>query len=257
MSDRKWGWHQRRLPFHGGLTFTPKFPSLAELPQEVDWAKGCPNWPAVYDQGQTGSCVGQALKRAAHVLQIRQGFQQVVEPSSMFIYYNAREPEGACDEDAGANICDGLLGMITEGFCSESDWTLNPSFITVEPGESQYQKAALHRIEDYAPTQIQPSDLQSVLEALTVGPVVGGILVFESFESPEVTRTGDIPMPDADHEDLLGGHAIFIRGYSIPRKILIFDNSWGPDFGDHGSGTLPFEYPRRFGSDFWQPLRVS
>lgn len=256
MSTRKWGWHQRKLPFHGALTFTPKIASLDQLPQEVDWAKNCPDWPSVYDQGQTGSCVGQALKRAAHTLQIAQGFPTVIEPSSMFIYYNAREAEGSCDEDAGANICDGLLGMITDGFCAESDWRLNPSFITVKPGDAQYQKATMHRVEDYKPTQIVPSDLQSLLEALSVGPVVGGVLVFESFESPDAMRTGNIPMPD-ESENLLGGHAIFIRGYSMPRKILIFDNSWGIDFGDEGSGTLPWEYVRRFGSDFWQPLRVS
>jgi hypothetical protein len=257
MIKRNYGWHQRPLPYHAGLQFSPTRASLDDVPQEVDWRLKVPSWPDVYDQGSTGSCVGQGLKRAAHVSQIIQGLNPVVEPSSMFIYYNARETEGACGEDSGANVCDGLLGLITEGFCAEGDWTLNPGFITQTPGDKQYQFAQLHRVTDYQPTTVDVSDVQALCEALTIRPLVGGILVFDSFESAAVVKSGDVPMPNEDSENVIGGHCMFFRGYSIPRKVVFYDNSWGKSFGNEGSGTLPFEYLRRFGSDFWQISQVS
>lgn len=40
-----------------------------------------------------------------------------------------------------------------------------------------------------------------------------GIAVYESFESQEVARTGEVPMPKPD-EKMLGGHAILCCGYN-------------------------------------------
>lgn len=257
MNAFRYGWHQRPLPFHGGLTFNPKHASLDKLPQGVDWAMNFSDWPDVYDQGATGSCVGQGLKRAAHVSQIIQGLTPVIEPSSSFIYYNARDPEGACGEDSGANVCDGLLGLITEGFCSESDWPLNGAFITTKPKEELYEKAQMHRVTDYRPMTIDVSDPQALCEAIATRPIVGGILVFTSFESSATIKSGDVPMPDEDTEDVIGGHCMFYRGYSIPRRLVYFDNSWGHSFGNRGRGTLSFDYLRRYGSDFWMIGAVS
>ena len=250
-----YGWHQP-LPIRPKLCFAPKHASLDALPQELDWAMKYRNWPAVYNQYQTSSCVGQGLKRVVHTLQIEQGLPQVIEPSSSFIYYNARELEGSADQDCGANVCDGMLSLVVEGFCAEKDWPLAPVFITVRPSYPAYEAAQQHRIDDYAPALVDNTNIQAFLEALNVRPLVGGIVCFNSFQAPDVIRTGLVRMPGLDESEE-GGHCMFYRGYSIPRRTIFFDNSWGPEYGIRGTGEIPFEYIQRFGSDFWLALKVS
>jgi C1A family cysteine protease len=45
-------------------------------------------------------------------------------------------------------------------------------------------------------------------------PVVIGVLIYESFESPEVARTGKVPYPKKSQERVLGGHALLAVGYT-------------------------------------------
>jgi C1A family cysteine protease len=69
-------------------------------------------------------------------------------------------------------------------------------------------------------------------------PVALGIAVYESLESEEVARTGEIPVP----QEFLGGHAILAVGYDDEKELVIIRNSWGKDWGDAGYGYLPYDY---------------
>jgi len=83
-------------------------------------------------------------------------------------------------------------------------------------------------------------------------PFVGGITVYESFEAK---NGGDIPMP-SPKEKVLGGHAIVFVGYDQQTGRFKFRNSWGPNWGQGGYGTLPFAYllSPNLASDFWAIL---
>jgi C1A family cysteine protease len=35
---------------------------------------------------------------------------------------------------------------------------------------------------------------------------------------------------------------VLVIGYDIDKKIFIFKNSWGEDWGNHGYGTISFGY---------------
>jgi C1A family cysteine protease len=72
--------------------------------------------------------------------------------------------------------------------------------------------------------------------------VVFGFTVYESFESPEVARTGVIPMPNPKTERVVGGHAVLAVGYSDPKGHVIVRNSWGPSWGDAGYFYMPYQY---------------
>ena len=77
-----------------------------------------------------------------------------------------------------------------------------------------------------------------------------GFTVYESFESPEVKRTGIAEMPKKD-EVMVGGHAVMAVGYNQKAKRFIVRNSWGDGWGQKGYFTMPFEYLETLAADFW------
>ena len=86
--------------------------------------------------------------------------------------------------------------------------------------------------------------------------MVLGFLVYDSFESDAVAKTGKVPMP-APGEKVLGGHAVFCVGYQTDSAVagggaLIVKNSWGTGWGDGGYFYLPYAFvtPKNV-SDAW------
>ena len=67
-------------------------------------------------------------------------------------------------------------------------------------------------------------------------PFVFGFTVYESFESPQVAKTGIVPMPGPT-EKVVGGHAVVCVGYDDTKQQFIVRNSWGDELGN--SGLLP------------------
>jgi C1A family cysteine protease len=83
-------------------------------------------------------------------------------------------------------------------------------------------------------------------------PFVFGFTVYESFESEDVARTGNVPMPGAD-ERIVGGHAVLAVGYDDDESRFICRNSWGSDWGDAGYFYMPYAYllDNNLSDDFW------
>ena len=83
-------------------------------------------------------------------------------------------------------------------------------------------------------------------------PFVFGFTVYESFEGPDVAKTGKAPMPNPS-EAVLGGHAVCAVGYDDAQQRFIVRNSWGPGWGMKGYFTMPYTYllDPLLASDFW------
>jgi len=83
-------------------------------------------------------------------------------------------------------------------------------------------------------------------------PFVFGFSVYESFESPQVAKTGIAPMP-ASSEKQIGGHAVIAVGYNDAQQRFIVRNSWGSGWGMRGYFTLPYAYlaDGDLAADFW------
>jgi C1A family cysteine protease len=79
-----------------------------KLPPKVDLRKKC---PAVYDQGDLGSCTANAIGAAHQFGQIKQKVKRDFVPSRLFIYYNERVIIGTVNEDSGAMICCSPLSL--------------------------------------------------------------------------------------------------------------------------------------------------
>lgn len=225
-----------------------KFDSISKavaLPPAVNLIKKC---PPVVDQGNLGSCTGNAIAGAYEFEMIRQG-ETPIAPSRLFIYYNERVIEGDVGQDAGANIRDGIKTIAANGVCDESLWAYDITKFAIKPTPDAYASGLRHTALKYHSVNV---DLNSIKQALAQGyPVVAGISVYASFESDAVAKSGIVPMPGAN-EACLGGHCVMIVGYADQTKHLILRNSWGTGWGDCGYFYLPYSYVNsKLMSDLW------
>jgi len=224
--------------------------AAAPLPKKVDLRKEC---PGVYDQGHLGSCTANALAAAFDFDRHKEG-RAFMTPSRLFIYWNERDMEGTVASDAGARIRDGVKVLRKIGTPPEADWAYNITAFKDKPTAECFTIAeknqALTYLRIQRPAAAKAYDMQA---CLTSGyPFVAGIGIYESFENPDVAKTGIVPMP-AKNEKLLGGHAILIVGYDETNMRFIVRNSWGTSWGDNGHFYLPFDYltNEHLASDMW------
>lgn len=208
----------------------------ANLPPSIDLRMGCP--PAIYDQGNLGSCTANAIGAAVEAARIAAGKPTTI-PSRLFIYYNERRIERTVDSDSGAMIRDGIKTVSKQGVCDESLWPYDIDQFTVTPPDAAYTAARSHQVTAY---QRISASLDSMRGALAAGhPFVIGFTVYTSFESARVARTGVVNLPTT-RESVLGGHAVLTVGYDDTSRRFLVRNSWGPDWGLDGHFTVPYEY---------------
>jgi C1A family cysteine protease len=212
--------------------------------------------PPVYDQGQLGSCTANATAAAVDFERKKQA-EQFLTPSRLFIYYNERVIEDEVNQDAGAELRDGLKTVSAQGVCAESEWPYDVSQFAVKPPEKCYADAVKCKALYYAhvpQTAYYISHCMSILGR----PIAFGISAFSGLESDQAAKTGIVPMPGPD-ESPIGGHAICLVGYDDSKQLFTFRNSWGESWGDKGYGYLPYAYvyDANLASDFWVVLTES
>ncbi len=219
---------------------------LTELPKKVDLRS---KMPSVWDQGELGSCTAQAIGSAFEFSQMKQGLKDFM-PSALFIYYNERAMEGTIDTDSGAMIRDGMKSVAKIGVCTEVTWPYVIPKFTEKPPKAAYTEAKKHQALVYRRVL---GVLHQMQGCLAQGyPFVFGFAVYESFMSPEVAKTGKVPLPPRG-EQLIGGHAVLAVGYDDSINSFIVRNSWGAKWGVKGYCTMPYGYltDPQLSRDFW------
>ncbi len=228
-----------------------------ELPSRGDLRK---SMPPVYDQGQLGSCTGNAIAAAVQFERMRHNLSDAQRvPSRLFIYYNERVIEDCVDHDAGAQLRDGIKSVASQGVCFESGrdkWPYVISKFKTKPPAKSYENASKDRVVSYSRVQRMLGEMRGCLA--TGFPFVFGLTVFQSFDDASAKGDGDVPMP-AIHEKLLGGHAMLAVGYDDAKQRFLVRNSWGVDCGKGGYMTLPYAYLMSpdLSDDFWTIRLVS
>ena len=221
---------------------------LKKLPPKVDLRPQCPK--VIYDQGQLGSCTGNAIACAIQFDRLKQKRKPDFIPSRLFIYYNERDMEGTVASDSGAQIRDGIKSVVKQGACSEKTWPYVITKFTVKPPPPAYQEASKFQVTSYSRVTQTLAQLKGCLASGY--PFVFGFTVYESFESPAVAKSGAMPMPAAS-EKVLGGHAVVAAGYDDASQRFIIRNSWGSKWGQKGYFTMPYAYitESNLADDFW------
>jgi C1A family cysteine protease len=218
----------------------------ADLPEKIDLRPQC---PPVLEQLSIGSCTAIAIANCYKFLLLRENLP-IFSPSRLFIYYNQRVLQGTIDRDSGALIRNGFKTIVRHGVCDENLWRYDISKFKVQPPDICYQAALQHRAIEYQ--RISPGLSQMKACLAEVFPIVGGFIMYQSFESKEVARTGILDLPKSN-EQRLGGHAVLIIGYDSETERFIVMNSWGTTWGQAGYFTIPFAYllDEKLATDFW------
>ena len=202
-------------------------------PNIVDLRQYC---SAIEDQGNLGSCTGNAIAGAIELLDKRAG--RTLDVSRLYIYYYERLLEGTVNYDNGAYIRDGMRAVYNYGAPLESLWPYTISKFRTVPSSQAIADGSKRKVTLYQAV----ANHQGCLDALASGfPVVIGFSVYASFESASVARTGIMPYPNTSKEQLLGGHAVLLVGYDKTKQVYIVRNSWGNSWGDKGYFYMPFQ----------------
>lgn len=228
------------IPDHRDLYYAAPPPPKG-LPRSVDLRS---KMPPVYDQGELGSCTANAIGAAVEFARRKQG-EARFQPSRLFVYYGERVIEGTVDEDAGAQIRDGMKVVAKLGVCPENkkgtpaNWPYVIARFKDKPPAASYAFARANQALVYRRV---PQVLSQLKGCLASGfPFVFGFAVYEAFESEKVARTGVLQMP-ATSESMVGGHAVLAVGYDDASQRFLVRNSWGADWGMKGYFTMPYAY---------------
>jgi C1A family cysteine protease len=224
-----------------------KAPGRLKLPPVVDLR---PNMPPIMNQGELGSCTANGITAALRYLLIKDK-KPDLELSRLQLYYDERYIEDTINEDAGAEIRDGIKSAFKLGVGDEDLWPYQIHRFKEKPPEAVYLSALNYQGLEYSRVNVGIISLKS---ALALGyPVVIGISLYDSFENDDVAKTGILPMPNLDKEGLIGGHCMIVVGYGIHPGYFTVQNSWGDDWGDKGFVHIPEQYlgSELYGSDYW------
>lgn len=202
--------------------------------------------PPVWDQGDIGSCTGHGVG-ALVAFRLKAEHGKVIQPSRLFIYYNERVLENSVAEDAGAYIRDGIKSVAKVGVCNENLWPYDTTKYAQQPPQNAYTDALSFQALAYK--RVPKTRFKATLAAGL--PIVFGFTVFDSFETAEVAKTGQVPMP-AKSERQQGGHCVLLVGYDDATERWLCRNSWGTGWGLQGYFTMPYAYlTNGLASDFW------
>lgn len=197
--------------------------------------------PAIYDQGNLGSCVGNGVTALLEYHLMLKGKDFL--PSRLFAYYNARIDKL---NDTGATIRDGVKAVFNFGIFHESIWQYDITKFAEQPSKISYEDAKLYKALKYESVL---QDEYSIKAAISLGkPVVFGMLLKQSFENQETAQTG-IYKPKGQ---IIGGHCMVIIGYDDDKKYFTVRNSWGENWGDKGYCYIPYKeiINKKIASDF-------
>lgn len=213
-----------------------------------------------HNQGQTGSCVAQAVCKALEIRQRLVQHSQGVDPklithtdiSRLHLYFLAREMmnPSRVGKDEGTHISLACHVLNRFGVCSERSWPFSPSKVNHAPSWAAMREAAGSKVavKDYWRIQSGGNDrVESCLHALSQGfPVVFGTKVGDQWHG----YRGDVPL--VVPKQLGGGHATVLVGWDNRTGVFIGENSWGSGWGKDGFYTMsPDVIASIWSSDFW------
>jgi hypothetical protein len=159
----------------------------------------------IYDQGDTGSCTGNAMAGALSCGPFRHRF---TEPTARRIY-------------SAATVIDEFDGQ----------WPPD------DTGSSGLAVCKVARSKGYISSYRHCFSLDDVLAALQNGPVITGVNWYDSFDQP----ASDGLCPLTPNAYVRGGHEVCLTGLDVASRTIRFANSWSASWSVKGYGVWSYD----------------
>jgi C1A family cysteine protease len=249
--------------------FELKVSGKSALPSKVDLREYC---SPVETQGKIGSCTAHAGVSLVEYYEKR-NFGSYIPASRMFLYKVTRNLM-KMSGDTGANPRNTMAALVLFGSPPEDHWAYNEADFDVEPPAfcysfaQNYKTIKFYRHDLPRPNLSRKDTLDSLKTSLANGiPFMFGFTVYNSINN--AAQNGRVPFP-SPRDRRMGGHAISAFGYddkmtikhpsfpSLPasKGAILFQNSWGEQWGEKGYGWLPYDYViNGLAVDFWSIIK--
>ena len=193
--------------------------------------------PNIIDQGQLGDCVANAFYYC-----IMSQTNNNVNPSRLYLYANCRSIDFTpLNQDDGTTIRTACKAIYNYGVCKETVYPYIISNYVNLPPLNAYLAAKRFQTFTYLFISQTLTSIKSCLNTNNV-PIVFGFMVYSSFMSNTVAKTGIVPVPNTQTETLQGGHCMCIVGYNDSTQTFLCANSWGTSWGNKGYCSIPYAY---------------
>ena len=223
----------------------------------------CQTDKRILNQGTEGACTGYGLAAVInYIIWDRWMRSHKGNPgdtpapalvSERMLYDTARLYDEWEGEAYSGSSCRGAMkGWHKHGVCELGRWPRDPDF---EAGnEDAWGADALSRPLGayYRVNARSIADMQAAIHEVRAvycsSRVHGGWQKDKLIKSVKISKF-DLPVIDKTGEDLAGGHAFALVGYT--QDGFIVQNSWGPGWGKFGFALLPYEDWIEHGNDAW------
>ena len=214
----------------------------ASLPTTVLNTPAC----GVLNQGNLGSCGPNSLAIASSICSAG----KLNDLCRLYTYFNTQCLDNDNPLEDNGVTTQNLVKSLQKYSCCPEKYLpyVTQNYLTLPPLNCYQNTYTLSNVT-YSYIQQNSSMLQNLQNNLLntnnksqITGVVVGINVYSSF--PMNSKNGIIPIPNANKEQLLGGHCVAIVGYTVINNTnyIIFQNSWGTSWGNKGLGYLPIAY---------------
>jgi hypothetical protein len=207
-------------------------------------------FPPAYNQAGGPVCVAHAC--VGEIEGWRKGRNKAfIGGSRMFAWLNGLIKDGTPNQYIGCSTRGCLQGLAEYGLCKETLLQYHPELYDKKPPKKCYDQAIKDPRLGFGRVPHRIVNLDACF--ISKQPVICSLAIYPSFLSAATASTGIVSMPDPN-ETQLGGHCVVLCGHDISNKRVIFRNSFGVNWGDHGYGYLPEEYLTDQGTlsfDWW------
>lgn len=232
---------------------------LTDLPQRVDLSA---DMTSIKNQSDRGTCTFFTVIGLVEGA-IKKDLGKEVNLSEEYLNYAAKKA-GAYQQIEGSTISDNVRGMRTQGLLLEEDWAYQASWFDKGRPCKDYKstdssapktcfshnrpnKKAMSRLIDARGITVLPMEKNTneIIKFLAEKkrPLIMSVNVnFNAWpKSGETDYNEEYRNECLTNPSECGGHSIILTGYDMEKRVFMFKNSWGNEWGKNGYGTIPFD----------------